>query len=133
MEKKLLTKEEILKVSDITSEGVAVPEWGGDVMVFGLTGRECDEYEQSLIDMAGKKNRVNLSDARAKLAVASIRDEKGKWLFTIGNLEQLSKKSAKALDRIVKTAQRLSGLTDDDLEEMVKNSKKTQVEDSSSV
>ena len=44
----LLTKEQMLAADDIKSERVEVPEWGGDVMVRGLTGTQRDAWEASM-------------------------------------------------------------------------------------
>ena len=50
----LLTKEQILRVKDIETRKVNVPEWGGDVMVRSLTGAERDYFESKLVDQSGK-------------------------------------------------------------------------------
>jgi hypothetical protein len=47
------------------------------------------------------------------------------------DITALSKKSAAALDRIFQVAQRLSGIGQEEVEETVKNSEKTQVDASS--
>ena len=47
---KELTAAEILGTEDIVEELVEVPEWKGTVRVRGLTGRERDAYEASLLD-----------------------------------------------------------------------------------
>jgi hypothetical protein len=128
----MLTKEQILRAKDIQTETVPVPEWGGDVLVRGLTGRERDEFEQGLVKGAGRKSQINLKLATARLCALSIVDEKGNRLFGDGDIMALNSKSSAALQRVYKTASRLSGLGDEDLEEMVKNSARTAGEDSSS-
>lgn len=111
-----LTRQEILDKDDLLEDDVQVPEWGGVVRVRGLSGRQRDKYEASLLD---SKNRVKVLDARAKLAQLSIIDRKtGQLLFGEDDIKALSLKSARALARVVDMAQKLAGLTDEDLEEL---------------
>ena len=118
----VLTKAQILQVSDIRKKLVNVPEWNGEVWVHGLSGSEKDAYEQSLMSGTGSKKQVSLLDSRAKFAAECIRDEKGNKLFDVGDISSLSRKSAAALDRIVAAGEKLSGMGKGDIEEMVKNS-----------
>lgn len=118
----LLTKQQILAAEDIHTEMVAVPEWGGDVLVRGLSGAERDLFEDRIIVREGKKKRVELRDVRAKLAAICMVDEQGARLFSDAEVASLTRKSAAALQRVFEAAQRLSGLTDDDVEELEKNS-----------
>ncbi len=117
-----LSREAILSADDLPRELVAVPEWGGDVYVKTLGGTERDAYEQSLIKGKGRKREMSLDDARAKLCAASICDENGTVLFTERDVGALGRKSSKALDRVFAVAQRLSGISDADVEELVGNS-----------
>lgn len=126
---KHLTKEEILGASDLRSEEVEVPEWNGVVTVRTLTGTERDQLEASIIEMSGKKD---LKDLRAKLVALSVVDEEGCRVFSFEDTQALGAKSARALDRVFSVAQRLSGFSQRDVEEMSKNSSPDQSEDSTS-
>ena len=117
-----LTKEEILQANDLPTEVVPVPEWGGDVIVRTMTGTERDSFEQSIMDMNGRDASVNLTNIRAKLCSKAIVDEEGKRMFSDMEVNALGKKSASALDKIFAVAQRLNGLSDKDVKELVKNS-----------
>lgn len=119
----MLTKDAILNADDIKRELVAVPEWGGEVYVQTLTGRQRDLFEQRLVDQ--KAGEVTLDNIRATLAVWSVVDEDGGRVFDDSDIPALGDKSAAALDRIFDVAQRLSGLTDDDVDGLVKNSGQT--------
>lgn len=119
----MLSKSEILECKDIEKEVVKVPEWGGEVMVYGLTLDEKDIWTDSII-IDGK---ATMQGATARLCALSIRDDKGKLIFTDKDITSLQAKSAKALDRIFQVAQRLSGIGQEDIEETVKNSGKTQI------
>jgi hypothetical protein len=118
---KPLTREEILAAADILSETVTVPEWGGTIIVRGLTGEERDEFEASCIRGKGRKTEVNYRNARAKLVVRSCYKPDGSRLFEEEDAPKLGKKGAAALSRVYEVAARLSGLTEDDLDELAKN------------
>ena len=118
----LLTRAQILAAEDIESEIVEVPEWGGSVRVRGLTGTQRDRFEQSIVIQQGKKSRMNMDNIRAKLCAMTMVDEDGGRLFSDRDTEELGAKSAAALDRVFAVAQRLSGISEDDLEELEKNS-----------
>ena len=123
----MLTKTQILKAKDIVTETVNVPEWDGDVLVTTLSSKMRDLWEQNLLD---SDRNINLSNAKAKLCVLAIVNEKGERLFCDNDIESLGKKSASAISRIYSVASRLNGLSPDDLEELVKNSGQIHSEDS---
>lgn len=126
----ILGRDAILQADDLKKELVPCPEWGGEVWVRGLTAKERDEFESSILVMRGKTQELNMKQARTKLAVLSICDEQGKRLFGEGDIGVLSAKSSIPLNRIFETAQRLSGLTQEDVDELTKNSESGQPEDS---
>ena len=128
----LLTRDEILQVQDLPTEQVHVPEWGGDVLVRALTGAERDRFEQSIVEQRGKSTRMNLQNIRAKLVALTVVDEQGNRIFKDEDVKWLGNKSAAALDRIFEVAQRLSGLRDEDVEELAKNSESDLSDDSTS-
>lgn len=114
----VLNKSDILQASDIKTELVPVPEWGGDVYVKGMTGAERDKFEASIVTMKGTNQTVNMANVRAKLASMTICDETGKRLFSDLETSELAKKSASALQRVFKVAQKLSGIGEDDVKEL---------------
>lgn len=129
---KILTRDEILKIQDIKTEEVFIPEWGDGVgvLVRGLTGAERDTFEESVIDQKGKKTRVVMRNARARLVSMSAVDENGKFIFSEADVEALGRKNAAALDRIYEVASRLAGISDEDMDELLKNSEAIQSEGS---
>lgn len=118
---KLLSRDEILQAPDLPTERVYIPEWNGEVLVRGLTAAERDAFEQSIVETRGKNTRMNLRNIRAKLVALCVVDEQGNRLFSDEDAELLGKKSAAALNRIFEVAQRLSGLTPADVEELAGN------------
>ena len=127
---KYLNRDDILKVSDIKIEEVEVPEWGGAVYVKGMTGSERDQFESSIVNQRGKSHSVNMVNIRAKLSSQAICDPDGKRLFTDADVKALGKKSAVALQRVFDVAQRLSGITSDDVDELAKELEENPFEDS---
>ncbi len=121
-----LSKEAILAVDDVHFEDVPVPEWGGMVRVKSLTGSERDGLEASMIEGKGKNANVNLANLRAKLVARSIVDESGNRIFEDADIALLGRKSAAALNRVYEVAQRLSGITQEDVDELTKNSEAAQ-------
>ena len=120
--KALLAKEEL--------EVVQV-DLGNDEFVYvkQMTGRERDNFEQSIL----KKNKDNkgvvigfetvTEDFRAKLCVASICDKSGKLLLAPTDFAVLSiNMSARRLEKIVNASQKLNAITEEDKEELIKNS-----------
>jgi ABC-type ATPase involved in cell division len=117
----LLAKEELEKVKVDLGKGEFV-------YVRQMTGRERDNFEQSLIKEKKdtKGNVVSydraLGDFRAKLAVVTVCDEAGKGLFLPDDYSLLSQNmSAKRLELIVNAAQKLNAITEEDKEALVKN------------
>lgn len=129
--KSILSFDQIRGASDIQTEEVAVPEWGGSVLVRGLTAKERDKYESSMVETKGKSAKVNMANARARLLVMTVVDESGELMFSQADVGWIGEKSAAAVDRIYDVASRLSGVTDADMDELVGNSS-GQSDDSSS-
>jgi len=119
----VLNKDQILNFDDLAIEKVKIPEWGdGEVIVRCLTGQERDELESFVvIEKPDGARGVDLTNFRARLISLSVIDEKGDRLFSVGDIERLTKKSAKALDRIFDVAERLSALRNKDEEKAIKN------------
>lgn len=118
-----LKRGEILKADDLPVEIVDIPEWGGEVTVKGLTGKQRDAYEMQVFQYNKKHNNVDWKreNMRAKLIVLSCIDEDGSLLFEESDIQALGDKSSSALDRIFEVAQRLSGITKKDVEELEKD------------
>ncbi|GGM14335.1 hypothetical protein [Micromonospora yangpuensis] len=117
----LLNRDQILAVDDSTWEDVEVPEWGGTVRVKGMSGTERDKFEAGSLKGKGKNRDVNLANLRARLVAASVVDEHGQPVFRPYDVEALGRKSAAALGRVYDVAQRLAGLTDEDVDELTED------------
>lgn len=117
----ILTRNQILTAPDLQRELVHVPEWGGDVYVRGLTGSERDALEAGMLERKGKTTSIRLENLRARLLSTTLVDEDGKSLFGPEDVVVLGSKSAVALERCFAVARRLSGFTEQDVEELTKN------------
>lgn len=128
----LLAKEELEKVQVDLGKGEFV-------YVRQMTGRERDNFEQSLL----KKNKdakgavigyeQATEDFRAKLAVCTVCDKEGKAIFLPTDYSLLSQNiSAKRLEMIIKVANELNAITEVDKENLIKNSDADQEDSSSS-
>ena len=114
----LLTREQILRADDTQIETVEVPEWGGSVGVRTLTGADKDAWEVE----RQTGGEFSLDNIRASFVARTACDGAGQQLFSVDDVVALGKKSAKALDRVFQIAKRLNNVTDDELEEIEKES-----------
>ncbi len=116
---------------DVTEWGPLDPETGKPqtttVFVREMTGREKDNFEAGLISVNGRKQKMNLADVRARLAILVCCDENGSLIFKPEDVEWLTKKSVRPLSRIYNAAKDLNDLSDEDEEELLKNSQTTTV------
>jgi len=123
----VLKREDLLKKEVLQIEQV---DLGKDEFVFvrQMTGRERDRFEQSLlIEIKGKGGTAtyerSLEDFRAKLAVNTVCDAEGKNLLKPDDYSILSQNmSAARLELIINKAQELNRISEEDKEDMVKNS-----------
>lgn len=124
---KILGKAEILAASDLATEQVEVPEWGGAVIIRSMTGIQRDAYENSLMAKdADGKYRVDTENMRVKLVLYCAVDEAGNQLFDASELTSLAGKNAVILERLFNAAQTLNGLNKGAVEDAAKNSASVQ-------
>ena len=118
--KKYGTRDMILSAVDLEIKEVTIPEWGDMVLrVRSLTGFERDVFENSMMDQRGKRAKMDIRNARAKLCVLCIIDSDGNRIFEDEDVPMLTMKNAAALDRIYEVAAQLSGISDNDMDELV--------------
>lgn len=127
----LLDKVAFLANNKIQVIRVDVPELGGSVLVKELTAGERDAFETSLIvktrNEKGKEvKEMSTADIRAKLCQRTMVGADHKPMFSDEEVTQLSAMSAAAMNRVYEASSKLSGLSDEDIEELAKNSKNGQ-------
>lgn len=124
------SREAILTADDTKIELVLTPEWPCDVYVKSISSGARDRFDKSLLSKDGKT--VIIDEMRAKLVAKCACDKDGKRLFSDADVMDLSKKSAAALDRVFKAAQRLNGMDENAVKEATGELKNDQQEDSPS-
>jgi hypothetical protein len=118
----VLGRDAILAVDDLRRQTVSVPEWGGEVIVRSMTGTERDELEGIIASQANSASAsARLRNFRALTVSLCAVDESGNRLFTLEDVEALGKKSVAGLQRVFAAAQVVSAMTENDVEELVKN------------
>ncbi|MBM4570272.1 hypothetical protein GS534_24165 [Rhodococcus hoagii] len=129
----LLSKNDIFSVDDRKTVKVSVPEWGGEVLVRTLSGRERDEFEASTVKTNKGKQEQNFDNFRARFVALCVVDEQGNRLFaTRQEVSMLGNKSVAALQRVFNEAQKLNGMTEQDVEELTESFEEAPGEDSTS-
>lgn len=130
----LLDRDGLLKKEELKVQKVDLGD-GDFVFIRQMTGRERDRFDQSLIQEK-KDRRGNttyerrLGDFRAKLTVCTVCDEAGNLLLTWEDVNTLSKNmTAARLEKIVNEAQELNRISEEDKENLVKNSGDVQADD----
>lgn len=117
-----LTREQFLKPAAVLREEVHLPELGGSVFVHGMTAKERSSFEKQFTTTTGKPNRLRQQQVRERLLVACCRDENGTQLFSEEDIDSIGAQRADIVERLVNVAQRLCGMTGDDVETLAKNS-----------
>ena len=121
-EKRFLSAEEIFAIDDRIYEEVYLDLWKGSVFVRSLIGRERDDFEASCLTGKGRNRDVNMKNLRAKLLVRTVCNEQKQPLFTTENIDALGEKNAAVLDKLFGVSQRLSGLGQEEVDALTKNS-----------
>ena len=107
-----LSREQILG-TPLPTEVVDVPEWDGKIRLRGLSARDRDEYEQSLLEVGRdgttrvKKHHDNV---RASLVVRCLVDENGERLFTDDEIGAVGTLDGAVINRLWQKARELSGM-----------------------
>lgn len=124
---------EVLSKSDFQStaaqtapiERVPVPELGaGKVAIIrGMSGTERDKYQASLL-LQGKRggSRVDMTDVSAKLVARCLIHESGERMFTDAEVSTVGAIRGDVLKRLYDVAAKLSGITDEEIDELGKSS-----------
>jgi hypothetical protein len=124
----LLTRAQLDNL-ELKREEIDVPEWGGSVLIREMTGSERDHYEAMIsgttVNTKSKTKQLNLENIRARLVAVCLIDENGQRLYKDNEVYLLGKLGVAGLNRVFDACCVLSGISDEDkneLEETVKNS-----------
>jgi hypothetical protein len=136
-----LSREALLGATGCPEEAVFVAGLKAHLVVRGLTGAALDTYHQGITVGKGAKRDVNMKNLRTKLLVLSLftavpgKDGTlvgGERLLRDGDEERLSQIRGDVIGQLFPIAQRLSGMSDEEVEELGKPSSTTDSATSSS-
>jgi hypothetical protein len=125
-------RDTILGARTVPTEEVPIPALGIIVIVRGMTGKERDAFEASCFEGRGKKREFKMANLRAKLVAYCCVEADGHRVFSDEDAEALGAVRADVIDRLFGVAQRLSGMSDQDVDELGRSSEKTGVSSTSS-
>lgn len=131
------------QATTLPEEVVRVESWGRDVTLRGLSSRERDEFEADNLRRANRQAgngasrrrgavEADLSNFRARLVARHIVEGGMRILANDKGEELLGEQPAAVIDPLFATAQRLSGFSESDVEELTKNSEPTEGDEPSS-
>jgi hypothetical protein len=115
-----MTSDVMAELGKLPQQTVKVPVLG-EVIVRGMTGEQRDAFESGLIEGKGRNRDVNMKNMRAKLVSYCVVDELGEPLFT--DVAALGKIRADVLNKLFTVAQKLSGISEEDADELGQASK----------
>jgi len=118
----VITREQLLEAARharIQRDKLHIPELGGDIWVRGMSGAERDEFEEGLRYRRGRKvGQTNLRNFRAKFAVKVVVDEAGTRVLQDQDATIFGQLPAGILDQIVGRSTELSGLSEEEIDNL---------------
>ncbi|NOZ27960.1 MAG: hypothetical protein GXP39_07910 [Chloroflexi bacterium] len=106
---KILSVEQVLEAPDLEERVIEVPEWGGAVRIRSFS----KATQQELRKKATVKGEIDGDRLEMLMFIHGVVDP----AFTEEHYELLRKKSAGAIDRVLRAILELSGLTREAVEE----------------
>jgi len=122
----VLTRESILNAQDIETVFFPVHEWGGGTYLKAFDGRDRDKFEEYITNKKGGKGKnanIDIKGVKALAIVRSAVDAEGSFVFTEKDIPELNRKSAKAISRLFDKFCEMNGFGEDDVDDLVGNSK----------
>jgi hypothetical protein len=121
----LLSKDALLKGTALPRETVYLKELGGEVIIQGMTGKQRDEWESSLVKQRRNRRELDTRNVRARLVARCLVNDDGSRMFSDDEADQLGDIRVDVLGHLFEVAQRLSGVSDEDVDELGKPSAAT--------
>jgi hypothetical protein len=115
-------REQILQADDRPVEELWVPEWNLRIYLRTMSAGERDAFGASNDPRLNGGKQADYATLRARFCALVIVDESGERIFSAGDIEALSAKSATAIDRIWEAASKLNRMAEEDIGELAKNS-----------
>ena len=124
-----VTAQELLAATELPYESVYLPALKKHAVVVGMSGKARDSFEASLVEGKGKRRDVKTDNIRAKLAARCLYTapptKGGQRMFTDAQADTIGDVRADILGPIFDVAQKLSGVSDEDIDELGKDSTET--------
>jgi hypothetical protein len=118
-------KSKVLGAVKLKEETILVEEWkskefDGQVVVRELTSRQRDFFESQFVPER-KNGKANMADFRAKFLVNCLYTVDGEKMFDKTDVEALAEQPSGIINAIFEVGQRISGMGEKDVDELVKN------------
>jgi hypothetical protein len=134
MAKRYATSLDILNAQDLKREELEIPEWGDlTVIIQELSGKErmdLNTFTKSFGKTITPENQLLVIEKMVQICLVN---PDGSKLLTEEQSKELINKSIDVLTRIINIASRLSGMSENALEEAKENLKKVQKDGSISI
>ncbi len=118
----ILTRDEILRHAELPKQTVSVPEWGGEVVVRGMTALEQDQYDLEIA--AAGRDTAKMAGFRARLVARCVTDENGKRIFSEADAAKLGEMFAAPIVRLTAIIRVLSASGEGSAEEEIESAEK---------
>ena len=114
----ILTRDEILEIGvSRKTQSLAVPEWGGEVLLREISAGEYDKLQ--VVTQHALDNKEGNTQIRGLWVAAFLANEDGSRLFKDSEINKIAAMGAKAIDRIYEAGQLFNAL--DEAEDLEKN------------
>jgi aminopeptidase-like protein len=90
-----------------------------------MTAKDRSRFETQFQLSSGKSNTRKLKEIRERLVVACLCDEEGVLLLQDSDVDAVGAQPAAVVERIVDAAQKVCGMSNNDVEDLAKNSEET--------
>lgn len=91
----------------------------------GMSAADRSRFEKEFQTSSGQSSKRKLSQIRERLVIACVCNEEGAPILTVKDVEALGKQSIQIIERIVNVAQKLCGMSSEDVEQLAGNSEET--------
>src|SRR3990167_1006968 len=119
----MLTRDQILSDKPLDTVEVDCPNLGGTIRLRPMLACERDAFEQRMVSMSQRASadpNVPLPNLRSFYLVHHIVDEHGELMFSVDDIDALGRQSARDIDKLFEVCQKLSSLTNDDVDALKK-------------
>lgn len=99
-------REQILATT-LKSEPVTIPRWNATLVVWEMDSRQRVDFASA---MEKRKEEDDNAAFAAELLVRTVRDEAGHLVFTLADVEALTKQPGQAVEDLASAAARVNGL-----------------------